>query len=99
MPKALARFQTGDKVQIACYHPGCEKVNIPVTLGAESYLHPSFHGNGRFRWQHGAPAKSFFLKERTANCPNCKTLFATAIIVSRGLGKRPFVFGYDPAPA
>ena len=104
MPKPLARFRAKTKVRIACYHTGCENTSLPAVLGEESYIHPLFDGNDRFRWLPGTPVKAFSLLEyQKCNSGKCGTsgsgtLFASAIIVSRGKGRRPIIFGYDPDP-
>ena len=107
MPRALSQFKTGNEVRISCYHKGCEKVSIPVTLGEEYSIHPSFvhtGGVGRLQWKPNMVVKGFELYERLGgsgycSCPNCRTLFGGVVIVSNGRFKKPAIFGYDPEPA
>jgi hypothetical protein len=97
--RALLRFKPGLVVRLGCYKEGCNEVRIPVTLGEDEtkLLHPTFHGPDMIRWKLGTPVKAYRLTKR-ANCPNCGTLFASAIIVSNGKNRKPTIFGYDPEP-
>lgn len=105
--KPLAHFKKGGKVKIACYGQYCKGILLPVILGEEYKIDPSFirgGGVGRIHWRPKAVAKGFNLGRNLGgsgycNCPGCKTLFGGVIIIFNGRGKKPFIFGYDPEPA
>lgn len=97
--RALVRFKPGVSVQLGCYKPGCGTVRIPVILGEDEtkLLHPTFNGPDGMKWKPGTPVREYRLAKRV-HCPQCRTLFASAIIVSNGKSRRPTIFGYDPEP-
>lgn len=94
MSKALSQFGPGDTVIMTCYYEGCAAVTIPVVLGEEDEIHPTFTGSRRFQWPCGTSVRGFNLREEK-RCPNCSALFVSAIIVSNGRGKKPTIFGYE----
>lgn len=100
MPKALARFRSGQSVSMECYRRNCEGATVNGVLGNEETeeIHPGFHGNERITWEHGTTVRSFRLTDRK-RCPCCNTEFAKAIIVSRGRLIKPTIMGYESEPA
>ncbi len=105
--KSWVHFKEGDQVKISCYQAGCENISIPATLGEEYEIHPTFiqcRGVGRLRWSPHARAKGFIVRKPYGEidryiCPRCQTLFGKVIVISKGRGSNPIIFGYDPDPA
>jgi len=103
MPKTLAKFKPGKIVTPTCYQPGCGNEAYPVTLGSEYEVHQAFKNlgqTGRISWKSGAETKGFYLGIGLGGsgycyCLNCQALFKSVIIISRGRGKKPLIFGYD----
>lgn len=98
--------QVGDTVTMTCYKKGCEEVAIIVTLGQEYRIYSDFvrlGGVGRIHWdRETVKIRDFDLWERRGgsghcDCPNCRTLFASALAVLE-LGKEPLFFGYEADP-
>lgn len=104
--KTSVHFKKGDAVKILCYKEGCGDISIPVTLGVEYEIHPSFvrgGGVGRLHWPINARATGFELSRNFhgsgyCSCPRCNTLFGGVVVIFNGRGKKATVFGYDPSP-
>ncbi|MEI6596739.1 MAG: hypothetical protein WCL13_00815 [bacterium] len=111
MPKtktgSWVHYKKGDEVKIRCYKKGCEDILMTVILGEEYKIHPSFmqlRGVGRLHWRPNAKSKRFELGKTLGgsnycSCKKCQTQFGGVIIISRGRGKNPIIFGYGPESA
>ncbi len=112
MSQNIKKFKPGSRVEMTCYKDGCENVSIPVVLGQEYDIHPTFVESlqkgkiGRFFL---ATAKriigiaGFELGETLGGsgytkCPKCGTLFGGVIVVAFRFSYRKLIFGYDPGP-
>lgn len=95
MSEALSQYRVGSEIFLLCYHHDCEDIHpAPAILKRPSYLGPHFSGSERFHWKNATPTKSFYLKE-DVQCKGCESRFTKAIIVSRGRGRKPLIFGYE----
>ena len=94
MTEPLLSYKKGKLVIMLCQHKGCERTRMAVILRGQFSVHPDYHGNGRFILRRGMLVKGFHLSERP-KCPNCHRMFAEAIILHQGHGKKPVIFGEE----
>lgn len=107
MSEALSNYHKGKMVILTCYQPGCDNVQLKVKLGHEYHIHDAFKQLGmvgRIIWKSGSQIRGFELGETFGGsgyrqCPNCRALLSSVIIVSNGWPNRPTIIGYDSEPA
>jgi hypothetical protein len=95
----LQRFQSGDKVEILCYHfhHGDTTRTIAAVLHIERT--PRFYFQertalGLVNWAKLAAMRQFTLAE-PVHCPECRATHNTVLIISQGPTAKPILCGYE----